>query len=212
MALSVIPIVGIVAMMIFSSPDHDKSKPVRPSKPSLSKSVMSKSPPKNLTKEEKLDYETIHSYIKSVYKGVSDEDADEIAKSLVDYGKENGIDPKLAAALIARESSFNKHAVSPTGAKGLGQIKDFNYKDLKIADPHNIKQNVSGTTKYLKTMLSQWKDKSDEQTQLALASYFRGYTNIKNQKNNTGKIDPTAQAYVDDILKNYESLKQRQLQ
>jgi Soluble lytic murein transglycosylase and related regulatory proteins (some contain LysM/invasin domains) len=125
-----------------------------------------------------------------------------IAKSLVEYGKKNQLDPKFAAALIARESAFNNKAISSTGAKGLGQIKDFNYKSLRISDPFDIKQNARGTTKYIKRMLSIWKGKSDN-ISLALASYYKGHGAVK--KDN-GKLDKTTSAYVKDIMNNYKKI------
>ncbi|MFT5171347.1 MAG: soluble lytic murein transglycosylase-like protein, partial [Candidatus Marinamargulisbacteria bacterium] len=108
-----------------------------------------------------------------------------------------------AAAVIARESAFNKNAISSTGAKGLGQIKNFNFKSLKINDPYDIKQNVSGTTSYLKRMLSKWKDQSNN-VSLALASYYKGYTNVKK---GGGKLDKKTSGYVNDILDYYKDLE-----
>ena len=106
---------------------------------------------------------------------------EKIAKYLVEYGRKNNVDPKLAAAVIARESSFNKRAVSRTGAKGLGQIKDFNFKSLNIRDPFDIRQNVSGTVSYLKHLVGRWKGDS-RKTSLTLASYFEGPNAIKSKK------------------------------
>ena len=153
-----------------------------------------------------LDYQTIYSYIRSIYKKVSDDDAKAISNSLVEYGKQYDLDPKLAAALMARESSFNKEAVSVTGARGLGQIKDFNYDHLNIEDPHDIDQNVSGTINYLKMLIQKWKG-SDEDVSMGLASYFRGYTNVKNDQKKTGGLNDKTQGYVDDILDYYDRLK-----
>ncbi len=177
-----------------------------------------------------LDYETILSYIKTTYKKIKAEDADQIASSLVDHGKTQQIDPKLTAALIARESAFNRHAVSVTGAKGLGQIKDFNFESLKIKNPYNIQQNINGTTTFIKQLLGQWKKeyqtnadidaKTDidantkqedynEQVRLALASYYKGFTAVKNQKES---LDKKTISYVDDIFDYYQDILKHQSQ
>ncbi len=155
--------------------------------------------------EDQKDYQVIYDYIRSVYPKVTEEDAQDISRYLVDYGRAHNTDPKLAAALIARESAFNKKAVSSTGAKGLGQIKDFNFKSLKMEDPFDIRQNVYGTVRYLSWMIDKWKDDSDNM-QLGIASYFRGYTNVKRTRED-GQDDPKASQYVDDILQSYEDLK-----
>ncbi len=137
-------------------------------------------------------------------------------------GKKYNLDPKFAAAVIARESGFKKDAVSVTGAKGLGQIKDFNYKDLKIKDPFNINQNVDGTIQYLKKMIKKWNENEDsivvekaggnkevekkpvakeDHLKLALASYYKGFTAVKK----TG-VDPKTKKYVEDILSYYNDI------
>lgn len=192
--------------------------------------------PHNIMGEEGLsndpEYQTILSFINTKFKKVSEDDAHEIARSLVEYGKEHDMDPKLAAAVIARESAFNKEAVSSTGAKGLGQIKDFNFATLNITNPFDIGQNVGGTTQYLKKMMSKWESRmsssekdnprkessafqskvndnflivpqsENEKIKLALASYYKGFTNV----NRTG-VDSKTESYVKDIMKNYNDLQ-----
>lgn len=148
------------------------------------------------------EYGTILNFIQSRYINISDDDADLIASYLVDYGKKHNIDPKFVAAVIARESSFNKKAVSRTGAKGLGQIKDFNFKALEINDPFNIGQNVEGTIKYLKELQTNWKGNSNS-ARLALASYYKGPTAIRNAK---GKYDGDTKNYVEDIITYYKEI------
>ncbi|MBT5953289.1 transglycosylase SLT domain-containing protein [bacterium] len=151
--------------------------------------------------DEKKEKESILNYITSVFKTINKEDAEEISSGLVEYGKKYNLDPKLAAAVIARESGFNKKAVSRTGAAGLGQIKDFNFKSLKINNPFNIKENVSGTTEYLNFMLSKWKGKN-KNVNMALASYYKGFTNVKKKG-----VDPKTEHYVNDILDYYDTIK-----
>ena len=151
---------------------------------------------------ESEEVKRILNFIKGVYTRVSDQDAREIAKALVHFGKENGVDPKFAAALIARESAFNRHAISVTGAKGLGQIKNFNFKSLAIKDPFDVSQNVKGTVTYIKEMLGNWQGKED-QLSLALGSYFQGIGTIKR---GNGQLDQKAKGYVRDILNTYKQL------
>ena len=157
MSLSIIPAIFFVTLMVLSSFDKVSEEPKKPLW--STKKIMKK--PVGMVERKKSDQDTIFSYITSKYKKVSVEDAKKIAKNLVDYGKKYNLDPKFAAAVIARESGFKKDAVSVTGAKGLGQIKDFNYKDLKIKDPFNINQNVDGTIQYLKKMIKKWNENED---------------------------------------------------
>ena len=150
------------------------------------------------------DYRVIYSFITQKYTRIPSGDAELIARNLVSYGKEIKVDPKLGAALMARESAFNKVAISSTGAKGLGQIKDFNFKSLNIENPYDIQQNTRGTLSYIKYQLNQWKTES-KKTSLALASYFKGYSAVSK----TNKmVDSTTKNYVKDIIVNYDRLNQ----
>ncbi len=150
------------------------------------------------------DYRVIYSFITQKYTRIPSADAELIARNLVAYGREIQVDPKFGAALIARESAFNKVAISSTGAKGLGQIKDFNFKSLNIENPYDIQQNTRGTLSYIKYQLNQWKTES-KKTSLALASYFKGYSAVTK----TNKmVDPTTKGYVKDIIVNYDRLNQ----
>lgn len=172
-----------------------------------------------VSKQEE-DRMTIYSYIRQTFKKIKEEDAKKIADGLVAYGKKFDLDPKFAAAVIARESGFKKDAVSHTGAKGLGQIKDFNFKALNINNPFKIEENVSGTVEYLKKMIGKWKDqpglptkagknspaltkkeKEQQRIKLALASYYKGYTGVKK----TG-VDEKTEKYVDDIIAYYKDI------
>jgi soluble lytic murein transglycosylase-like protein len=191
---------------------HKKAQTVQPVRQESISSVESD------TLDATLEYKTILTYIKSKYKRIKDEDAQKISQYLVDYGKKHKVDPKFAAAVIARESSFNKEAVSVTGAKGLGQIKDFNFPSLKISNPFDIRENVSGTTQYLKEMLGNWENRmkkaqmdpgigkkvpqsESEKIKLALASYYKGFTAV-----NRDGLDPKTNGYVSDIIEKYNEL------
>lgn len=185
--------------------------------------------------EKKKDYQTILSYIKGKYRKIKDDDARQISKYLVEFGEQHQLDPKFAAAVVARESAFNRHAVSSTGAKGLGQIKDFNFKDLNIQNPFNIKENASGTTKYLKEMLSNWKKKATFPTVQEKAAKD-GAAVVSNRKKDESRadelsyeekiklalasyykgftavkrggreLDEKTSQYVEDIMANYDEL------
>ena len=154
-------------------------------------------------KSPREDFQGLYRFIRKEYPHVSSEDAKQIAESLVDYGHENQLDPHLVAALISKESGFNKRAVSKTGAKGLGQIKSFNFDDLKIQNPYNIRQNVRGTSRYLKSLFQRWRGEDNAAT-LALASYYKGPNAVAGMKDN---LDQDASRYAKGVLKQYEKIK-----
>lgn len=145
----------------------------------------------------------LEAFILSKNPSLSHEEAQTIAFWIQSYSKEEDMDPMLVAALINRESSFNSTAVSVTGAKGLGQIKDFNHESLGIQDPFDIKQNIRGTVRYLKHLSGVWKNNAQEK-KMVLASYLQGPNATKKQKDR--KLPTHVRNYIDDILTTYQSL------
>ncbi len=150
------------------------------------------------------DFEVIYTYITDRYPTVEYEEARRIAQAIVDYSRTYSVDPKLIAALISRESGFNRYAVSATSARGLGEIKDFNYEALGITDPFDIRQNVSGTVAYFAQMRKNWVDHAQVNT-MALASYYQGYSSVRASR----RLARKTRAYVRDILREYKYLKRK---
>lgn len=83
------------------------------------------------------------------------------------------IDRKLFAALftamIHRESNFNPKAVSPVGAKGLGQLMPDTARELGVEDAFSASENLDGAARYLTSMLDKFGS-----AELALAAYNAG--------------------------------------
>lgn len=137
----------------------------------------------------------IENFIKSFSKKVSPWDANTMASSMVRYGQQYNVNPKLVAALVCRESAFNPSCVSPSGAQGLGQLLPPTAQSLNVTNAFDIDQNLMGTTRYVRLMLDRW-DGHPQQVPLALASYAEGFGAISR---NGGYKDTTKQ-YIQDII------------
>jgi len=111
-----------------------------------------------------------------------------------------GVDPRLAMALIARESRFNPHAVSPVGARGLGQLMPGTAALLHVIDPFDIAQNIDGTVRYLARQMNKFSGQVVE----ALAAYNAGPGNVER----FGGVPPfrETQNYVSAISIMYQAL------
>jgi membrane-bound lytic murein transglycosylase MltF len=103
-----------------------------------------------------------------------------------------GIPQHLVKAVIDAESSFNPHAVSSAGAKGLMQLMDETGQGLGVTDPFNPEQNIQAGTRFLAGLLHKYKGN----TAVALAAYNAG----------PGKIDSLGIATDQELADNYVRL------
>lgn len=118
----------------------------------------------------KIAMDKFKNFIRKHNPGMQKSLANKITVSIFKYSKAVNIDPKLILALIAKESSFNTHAVSPVGAMGLGQLMRGTASGLGVSNPFNPIENIKGTTKYVSQLSKKFKGNID----LTLASYNMG--------------------------------------
>jgi soluble lytic murein transglycosylase-like protein len=67
-----------------------------------------------------------------------------------------GVDAALIRDVIQEESAFRPCAVSPKGAVGLMQLMPATAGDLGVLDPFDPEENVSGGTRFLKRLMTQY--------------------------------------------------------
>ncbi len=142
---------------------------------------------------EQSDAAHIRDFIRKFQKKAPEYQIDTMANAVIRYGKVYDVDPKLMAALIARESGFDPKAASATGAMGLGQIKSFHYARLGITDPYDIDQNTKGTAMLMRELLNKWSAHS-RPVDMALAEYTEGMTALADKT-----YGAKTQKYIDDI-------------
>ena len=65
------------------------------------------------------------------------------------------IDARLVVALVAVESSWNPGAVSPAGARGLGQLMPRTAAGLGV-DPDDPEANLHGTVVHLAALIARY--------------------------------------------------------
>jgi soluble lytic murein transglycosylase-like protein len=108
------------------------------------------------------------------------------------------VDPLLIKAIIRTESNFNQFAVSSHGAQGLMQLMPGTARDLQVTDPFDAYQNISGGTKYIRTMLDNFRGNLE----LSLAAYNAGPGRVR-----FGKIPriPETVAYVRKVMYHYRT-------
>lgn len=112
-----------------------------------------------------------------------------------------GVDPALVKAIMANESGFNANATSRTGAQGLMQLEPSTAADLGVGDAYDPAQNVSGGTRYIRSLL----DRFHGDVRLAVAAYNAGPQAVEKY----GGVPPYAQtqSYVQNVLASYRRYK-----
>lgn len=86
-----------------------------------------------------------------------------------------GVPESLIKAVIDTESSFNPHAVSSAGAKGLMQLMDATAQGLGVSDPFDPAENIDAGVRYLSYQLKRF----GGQENMALAAYNAGPSKVE---------------------------------
>jgi len=98
----------------------------------------------------------------------------DLAERIEEIALAEGIDVKLAFGLVAVESEFNRHAVSPVGAVGYTQLMPSTARyfrpDLEREDLFDRDTNLRVGFRFLKTLINKY----DGNVALALTAYNRG--------------------------------------
>lgn len=118
---------------------------------------------------------------------------------IADAARTHGVDPRLVAAVVRRESAWNPRAVSHVGAGGLMQLMPATAEYLGVTDVFDARQNIFGGTRYLRTLLDTFNGDLD----LTLAAYNAGPGAVQRYKG----IPPyrETRAYVKAVRATYEA-------
>lgn len=118
---------------------------------------------------------------------------------IADASKQHGVDPRLVAAIAARESAFNPLAVSPAGAGGVMQLMPATARFIGVTNVFDARENVFGGVRYLRTLLDTFHGDLD----LTLAAYNAGPGAV--QKYNGIPPYPETRGYVRLVRARYEA-------
>ena len=121
-----------------------------------------------------------------------------LSSLMTDAAREHGVDPRLLAAVAARESAFDARAVSTVGACGLMQLMPQTARFLGVTNIFDPRENVFGGARYLRTLLDTFNGDLD----LTLAAYNAGPGAVQKY----GGVPPyrETQAYVKAVRATYE--------
>ncbi len=122
----------------------------------------------------------------------------EVINAVRRSANENRLDPYLVLGLSYLESGWQMDAVSHTGAIGMMQLMPETalsaIVDYQLATT-NWRTSLLDNTRLGATYLSQLRQLSGGNLEIALASYYQGWRSVRDD----GPLDETTQ-YVDDVL------------
>ena len=144
---------------------------------------------------EQVDAGKLRAFIRKFQPKYQEYQVDTMANTVIKNGKLYDLDPKLIAALIARESGFDPKVTSSTGAMGLGQIKSFHFTRLGITNPYDVEQGTKGVSIMLRELLNKW-SQNPKPLNMALAEYKEGASALSDKT-----YKPETQKYIEEILK-----------
>ena len=164
-----------LASRVMSPPPDSTLRQSHPQSATLYPVLFERTPALNLAQHQSSHH--LRELIRRYNSDLSSSEIREITHWTEFYSRQYGLDPRLVAGLVARESGFDPKARSRTGARGLGQISAALGKDLGIRDRYDIQENLEGTTRWIRTLYDTWRADGIEDSQAihwSLASYRQG--------------------------------------
>ena len=114
------------------------------------------------------------SALRAFHPGLDDAQAGRLAARVVAEADAARIDARLVVALVAVESSWDPAAVSPAGARGLGQLMPATAAGLRV-DPDDAEANLHGTVSHLAGLLARYaRFAPQDRYERAIAAYNAG--------------------------------------
>lgn len=125
-----------------------------------------------LTSQSTVPSTAYATVIRSVNPSVREAQSRAYAEALLVSAERLHVDPRLVMAVVTVESNWNARAVSPSGARGLGQFLPATARDLGV-DTRSARSTLRGVTTYLHQLLSMFRA-SRNAMRYAIAGYNAG--------------------------------------
>ena len=116
-----------------------------------------------------------------------------------DAADTHAFDWRLLAAISYQESHWDRHAVSPTGVKGLMMLTQSTAEQLSVKDRTDPEESILGGALYLKQRLKKIPARIPEpdRTWFALASYNIGFGHLEDARIITQKLGKNPDKWID---------------
>jgi hypothetical protein len=126
------------------------------------------------------------------------------ARSLLADSHRSHVDANLIVALVTVESSWRPGAVSPDGARGLGQLMPSTAVRLGV-NPWDPAENLRGATAYLRSLINRFAGRGMDTLRYAVGAYNSGPLAVERN----GGVTGGAQHYVSKVFAQWHTLNVR---
>ena len=146
-------------------------------------------------------------FIRQRNKRLSAAEAEKIARGIIGFSIQYGVDARLIMAMVLVESGFNPSATSRAGAMGLGQLMPGTARGMGVSNAYDTTENLWGTVRLVRGHLEKYNKKTNdgyEALVLALAAYNAGSGAVRRH----GGVPPfrETQNYIRKVITTYQSL------
>ncbi|UCE88185.1 MAG: membrane-bound lytic murein transglycosylase MltF, partial [Pseudomonadota bacterium] len=153
----------------------------------------------------KFDYAGTHIYLRHVNRRLP------AYRELFERAaSDNNLDWRLLAAVAYQESHWNRHAVSPTGVRGIMMLTQATAAHVGIQKRTDPEQSITGGAHYLRKLLDKVPAHIPEpdRTFFALAAYNVGYGHLEDAREITKQRGGDADKWT-DVKENLPLLRLR---
>jgi soluble lytic murein transglycosylase-like protein len=126
------------------------------------------------------------------------------ARSILADSQRSHLDPNLIVALVTVESSWRPGAVSPDGARGLGQLMPSTAVRLGV-NPWDPSDNLRGATAYLRSLINRFAGRGIDTLRYAIGAYNAGPLAVERG----GGVHGGASDYVSKVFAQWHTLNAR---
>jgi soluble lytic murein transglycosylase-like protein len=128
------------------------------------------------------------------------------ARSVLADSQRSHLDPSLIVALVSVESAWRPGAVSPSGARGLGQLMPSTAVRLGV-NPWDPSENLRGATAYLRSLVDRFASRGVDGLRYAIGAYNTGPRAIERYRG--APLPGGAEHYVTKVFAQWHTLNAR---
>ncbi|MCC6686180.1 MAG: lytic transglycosylase domain-containing protein [Fimbriimonadaceae bacterium] len=135
-------------------------------------------------------------------------EAEKIARGVIGFSLQYGVDARLVMAMIMVESGFNPRSTSRSGAMGLGQLMPSTARGLGVSNAYDSMDNLYGMVKLIRGHIDKYTAQTGGDEYRSLVLMLAAYNAGSGAVSRHGGVPPyrETQNYVRKVTSLYQQL------